>query len=514
MTRHAGLIVGMLLLANAAAGQFAQQGSKLVGTGTVGAAGQGYSVAISADGNTVIVGGYADNYGIGASWVFTRTGGVWSQQGNKLVGAGAAGSGFSQGANQGLSVAISADGNTAIVGGAADSPYGAAWVFTRSDGAWSQQGGKLVGAGAVGGAKQGWSVAISGDGNTAIVGGLGDNWGVGAAWVFTRSDGAWSQQGGKLIGTGAVGGAQQGGSVAISADGNSVIVGGNVDNGLRGAAWVFTRNGGVWSQQGSKLFGTGSIGPAEQGRSVAVSADGNIAIVGGPSDNSNVGAVWVFSRSDGVWSEQGSKLVGTGAVGGAEQGTSVAISADGNSVIVGGPNDEGDTGGAAWVYMRSGGVWAQQGNKLAGTGGTAGFAASQGQSVALSADGTTAIVGGPADNSYLGAAWVFVSNGIIICVPPSIVLQPPENLGVEEGTSATLSVTVTGTAPLSYQWYQGAAGDTSRPLRGDASTFVTPPLGSRASFWVRITNACGSIDSATATVGVWRRVRRHLRRAM
>jgi hypothetical protein len=67
-----------------------QQGNKLVGTGAVGSPAQGYSVSISADGNTAIVGGYNDNID-GAAWVYIRSGGVWTQQGNKLVGIGAVG---------------------------------------------------------------------------------------------------------------------------------------------------------------------------------------------------------------------------------------------------------------------------------------------------------------------------------------------------------------------------------------------------------------------------------------
>jgi hypothetical protein len=198
---------------------------------------------------------------------------------------------------QGASVALSADGNTAIVGGYSDSSdAGAIWVFTRSSGVWSQQGSKLVGTGAIEGAYQGWSVALSADGNTAIVGGRSDNSYAGAAWVFTRSSGVWSQQGGKLVGTGAVGTAYQGWSVALSADGNTAIVGGRLDNLSAGATWVFTRSSGVWSQQGSKLVGTGAVGSAYQGQSVALSADGNTAIVGGSGDNF-VGAAWVFTRS-------------------------------------------------------------------------------------------------------------------------------------------------------------------------------------------------------------------------
>ena len=128
------------------------------------------------------------------------------------------------------------------------------------------------------------------------------------------------QQGSKLVGTGAVGNADQGWSSALSADGNTALVSGLLDNNNTGAVWVFTRSGNVWTQQGSKLVGTGAVGNAYQGQSVALSADGNTALVGGNRDNNNTGAVWVFTRSGNVWTQQGSKLVGTGAVGNAYQG--------------------------------------------------------------------------------------------------------------------------------------------------------------------------------------------------
>src|SRR5262249_6530341 len=80
----------------------------------------------------------------------------------------------------------------------------------------------------------GASVALSADGNTAIVGGDQDAFGRGAAWVFTRSGVDWTQQA-KLVGTG--GGGGQGHSVALSADGNTATVGGNLDNQAVGAAY-------------------------------------------------------------------------------------------------------------------------------------------------------------------------------------------------------------------------------------------------------------------------------------
>jgi len=230
---------------------------------------------------------------------------------------------------------------------------------------FTQQGSKLVGINALGPASQGWSVALSGDGNTAIVGGREDDSGTGAAWVFTPSGGVWAQQGSKLVGTGAVGNANQGTSVALSGDGNTAIVGGWGDNSRAGAVWVFTRSGGVWSQQGSKLVGTGGV-EAAQGWSVALSDDGNTAVVGGPGDHSHAGAVWVFTRSGGAWSQQGSKLVGTSAVGNGHQGSSVALSGDGNTAIVGGYGDNSNTG-ATWVFTRTGNVWTQQGSKLVAT---------------------------------------------------------------------------------------------------------------------------------------------------
>ena len=330
----AALISAIICGAQPAAAQFVQQGAKLVGTGAVNSgspAEQGYSVALSGNGNTVIIGGPFDDSSVGAAWVFTRGAGGWTQQ-DKLIGTGAGSD-----AREGYSVAVSADGNTAIVGArSAD----AVWVFIRSNGTWSQEA-KLTASGEIGNAELGISVALSADGNTAIAGGTFDNSGAGAAWVFTRSDGGWTQQD-KLIGAGAVTSqfspANQGTSVALSADGSTAIVGGDGDDGHAGAAWVFTRRNGVWSQQGDKLVGSGATG-GFQGISVALSDDGNTAIVGGYGDNE---AAWVFTRSGNVWSQQGDKLVGAGAVARPWQGYSVALSADGNTAIVGGPHDNGD----------------------------------------------------------------------------------------------------------------------------------------------------------------------------
>lgn len=310
---------------------------------------QGSGVALSADGTTAIVGGYGDEFFIGRIWAFTRdAGGTWSEQGSFR------GNDYSGLPGQGWSVAVSADGNTALVGGYNDSyqgfsGVGAAWVFVRSGTVWTQQGPKLVGTGFTGSSGQGYSVALSADGNTAVVGGTYDDSGIGAAWIFTRSNGTWTQQGGKLVGTGAIGGSKQGNSVALSADGNTAIVGGPADDGNAGAAWIFVRSGGVWSQQGDKIRGTGTTGNATQGYAVALSADGNLALVGGPGDDGGIGATWLFARSNGVWTQAEPKRVGALGLGASAQGSAVALAGEGRVALIGAPGDNSGVG-AAWAH--------------------------------------------------------------------------------------------------------------------------------------------------------------------
>jgi hypothetical protein len=83
---------------------------------------------------------------------------------------------------------------------------------------------------------------------------------------------------------------------------------------------------------------------------------------------------------------------------------------------------------------------------------------------------------------------------------PTITAQPASKR-IHSGQSATLSVIADGTAPLSYQWYLGNTGDTSTPISGaTASSYTTPLLTGNASYWVRVSNTVGTVDSATALV--------------
>jgi fibronectin type 3 domain-containing protein len=87
------------------------------------------------------------------------------------------------------------------------------------------------------------------------------------------------------------------------------------------------------------------------------------------------------------------------------------------------------------------------------------------------------------------------------CVPAAITEQP-HSTTTNSGSSTTLSVTATGTAPLSYQWYTGPSGNTASPMTGRTSATLTVSPTTTTSYWVRVTNGCGSVDSSAATVTV------------
>jgi hypothetical protein len=409
--------LGSLVLAAAGFG-LVQQGPKLTGAGETGygtlGGGFGDSVAISADGSTAIVGGRRDGGLRGAAWIFTRTPTGWAQQGPKLTGAGEVGLG-----QFGISVAISATGNTVLVGGRADNNYkGAAWVFHRSGSTWTQQGRKLTGSGEIGAGELGWSVALSADGSTALVGGEIDNSRRGAAWLFHRSQGIWTQQGPKLTGPGEKGEGFFGYSVALSAKASTGLIGGPFDGDGRGAAWVLTRSAAGVSFQ-AKLTGLGQFGA-----SVALSADGATALIAENSAGSQ--GVWPYRRVPTTgWIRIAPKLAGAAtnrAVG------SVALAGDGATALVGTPGDANGIG-TAWAFRRAGTTWAQQGGVLKGAGevGAGGF----GSSATLSGDGTIGIVGGPGDNTGVGAAWVVVD-------PPVVTDLTPPTGPILGGTSVTI----------------------------------------------------------------------------
>ncbi len=398
---------------------FLQEGPKFTGSGAKGPSEFGISVALSADGKTALVGGSNDDsllgaleelpvhsQSLGAAWVFTRTRSGWSQQGTKLLPTGERGPG-----SFGASVALSADGRLALIGGPSGyGGVGAAWVFARSGSTWHQLA-KLTPNGLSSPTGYvtdpdgfGASVALSALGTVILVGGPAAHGGRGSTWIFARSGSTWKQQGAELTGRGEMGTGQFGAEVALSGSGDVAVIGGPFDDEGVGAAWVFRRVGAAWRQQGEKLVGRGEAGFGRFGSSIALSAAATTALIGAPVDGNGSGAVWTFSPAAAGWTQEGAKLTAKNEIGAGQFGDRVAISSSGTTALVGAALDRAEVG-AAWVFRRAGSGWAQEGPKLIGRG-----EAGQGQfgvAVALSAAGGTALIGGLGDNSFVGAAWAF-----------------------------------------------------------------------------------------------------------
>ncbi len=416
----------------------------------------GRSVALSSDGNTALVG--ANNKtvvygGQGAVYVFTYSGGSWSQKQELTASDGAADNYF------GVSVALSSDGNTALVGASfktvgSNSYQGAAYVFTNSGGSWSQQQ-ELTASNGAASDYFGNSVALSSDGTTALVGAnnktVGSNASQGAAYVFTNSGGSWSQKT-ELTASNGAASDYFGYPVALSSDGNTALVAAPQktvgSNNIQGAAYAFTNSGGSWNQQHEL---TASDGAAVDyfGNSVALSSDGNTALVGATGKtivHNSQGAAYVFTNSGGSWSQQ-AELTASDAALGDDFGSGAALSSDGTTALVGafgkkvGSNSQQ---GAAYVFTNSGGSWSQQ-QELTASNGAAGDYF--GYPVAQSGNGNTALVGAGyktlGSNSDQGAAYVFASSS-----STTVTLSPTAlNFGNQavNTTSAAKTVTLTNT---------------------------------------------------------------------
>jgi len=369
--------------------------------------GFGTSVSVSGDGNTAVIGTpytVANSISNGGSvYIFVRSGNTWTQQA-KLTSSDVA-----DNDHLGISVSVSHDGNTFITGAFLEDPNsttngGSAYVFTRSGTTWTQQA-KLVSSDVESNDEFGLSVSISGDGDTAIVGAYREasitpGYPSGSAYVFTRSGTSWSQEA-KIIGSGVDRGEQFGESVDISYDGNTVIIGNKSDtvNSIlqSGSATVFTRSGTTWTEEG--ILTASDAGFLNQfGVRVSISDDGNTALVGCFSKDT----VYVFTRSGTTWSEE-YKLVPWGNVSSTPKfgAYSVSLSGNGNVALVSAPQNSNPNiytnDGTTYVYVRIGTEWFDHTILSSLNAQNNGFF---GSSVSASYDGAISIVGANEETYY------------------------------------------------------------------------------------------------------------------
>ena len=361
----------------------------------------------------------------GAVYVFTRSGTSWSQQ------AYIKASNTDNGDSFGISVSLSSDGNTLAIGATGEgsnvtgvdgdqtnnsaAASGATYVFTRSGTSWSQQA--YIKASNTGASDEfGRSVSLGEDGNTLAIGATSEDSNAtgingdqtnntaaiaGAAYVYIRSGTSWSQQA-YIKASNTDAGDHFGLIVSLSTDGNTLAVsaqseasnasginGDQTDNSVAdsGAAYVFVRSGVNWSQQ-AYIKARNAEANEYFSYSMNLSADGNTLAVGTPYEDSNAvgingdqtnnsavtaGAAYVFSRTGTSWSQQ-AYIKASNAEANDWFGVMLSLSANGNTLAVGGSNDDsnatginGDqanntvTGsGAVYVFERSGTSWSQQ----------------------------------------------------------------------------------------------------------------------------------------------------------
>lgn len=350
----------------------------------------GNRVAVSANGTTLAVGAYGEGGNTGAVYIFTRTGSTWSQQARITAPNGDANDYF------GNAVALSADGNTLAIG---------------ADGESGNQTGTFV--------------AMPATNNLAS--------NSGAVYVYSRSGATWSQQA-FIKASNADADDLFGSFVDLSADGNTLAVAAYYEDGdltgtkgnpaffASGAAYVFTRTGTTWAQQGYLKAANAGAGDffgiylslAESGDTLAVGAffEGS-ASAATPADDSltNAGAAYIFQRSGGAWAQQ-AYLKAPNPVAQDRFGVAVMLSGDGNTLAVGMDGDSSDhrgvfavppvrnalalNSGAVLVYTRAGGVWSTQAYlKPTNTGTPHRF----GNNLSMSSDGDVLIVPSYRDNS-------------------------------------------------------------------------------------------------------------------
>jgi len=322
-------------------GNWEQVGSDIDGENSGDAS--GFSVSLSSSGNRIAIGAPSNDIGgvdTGYVRIFDLIDGNWVQIGSSIEGE-------NSGDLSGYSVSLSSEGNriaiSAIINNGNGEVSGHVRIFDFSEGNWIQLGSDIDGEAEYD--YSGYSIGLSANGDKLIIGAFqndGNGDGSGHARIFRFTGADWIQMGSDIDGEAA--GDESGEDVAISSNGNIVAIGAHVNdgNGLNsGHVRVYKYNGSDWDQLGDDID---SESPGDRsGHSVSLSSDGNILAVGAvfnDASGSNSGHVRIFQLIDGNWVQIGEDIDGETA--GDFFGISVALSADGRNVVIGGSRNDGN----------------------------------------------------------------------------------------------------------------------------------------------------------------------------
>jgi hypothetical protein len=303
-----------------------------------------------------------------------------------------------------------------------------------------------------------------------------------------------------------------------------VLVGAPNDATFKGAVWAFRRVGTVWTQQGPKMSPKSVLGQAEFGTKIALSGDGNFALVGGPGDDKQTGAIWALHRAGGKWTQQ--KIALSFLSPKDKFGSDIALSTDGHTALVSAPSDltNPQARGTVEIFTRLGTTWTRR------TYLSEFYARHYGGAVALSGDGRTAFIaggytgGGPFDPKV--ATWVLTrgpsaldwreivrladsgdisasSSGEVALIGNGVYAFGPSISGASPyggPTAGGTRVTIRGTDFKDVRWVEfGTARAPSFTVDGPTQvTAVTPP-GTAGT--VRVTVV--TTNTVSTDTGVW-----------
>jgi hypothetical protein len=303
----------------------------------------------------------------------------------------------------GSAVAISSDATVVAYGEAGQyESAGLVQIYTGSSGSYSSLA-SISPSDGIGYPEFGSSLAFCNGSDVLVVGGSQDNSGIGAVWVFVNQSGTYTQVA-KLVGSGGTGWPSQGETVSVTSDCSTIAVGGPFDSSSTGAVWIFVSSGSnTWSQQGSKLTGSNPSRQPRFSTSLSLSGDGNRLAVGGPTNNYS-GAVWIFDRVSGSWSQTAYIRFTTVPVA-SQEGRSVYLAQNGTTLLIGCSNDLTNVGsvrvftysGSSWV---AGSIWNPSGG---------GAIPNAGYRLVASGNERTFLVGAPLEQYSTGAAYVLVA---------------------------------------------------------------------------------------------------------
>lgn len=368
-----------------------------------------YSVDINSNADRVVIGAYLKDISgfsdTGCAYIFNKINGLWVEEAQLSANDKAAVDYF------GYSVSIDSNGDRVAISAYRDDSYkGSVYIFSRSGTTWSQEA-KLIATDAAINDYFGWSVEIDASGDRVAVGAFREDTTKGAVYIFSRTGIVWTEET-KIVPNPRISDGYFGSSVAINSTGDRIAVGSYLESSGFGAVYVFSRSGTTWSQEARLLAGDYENNK-RLGSSVSIDSTGTRIIAMSFAGGVNYGSAYIFTRSGTTWSQEAIltksspeyfdyTMLGP---------DNVSINANGDRVVIGfdRTNDSGFTeSGLVLLFTRSGTTWTQEAvlfsSDIAGSD-------NFGNAVSLNSTGDTLVIGSsgedPGNVSNAGSAYIF-----------------------------------------------------------------------------------------------------------